>query len=252
MRRSCIAILQLETQAASSACRNHADLRTFSGMTSIPSRKAVALALSLAVILAAACRGGDGTNTPGATSSRDTITDSAMLAAADAGRYEGSASAPIWIVIVSDFQCPYCKTWHDSTLAPVRRDYVATGKARLAYFNLPLQMHPHAQPMARAAMCASAQHHFWQYAISAMRDDGPALTAIARDLKLDSAAFARCQKSAAINALIQGDIAQAEKGHVQSTPSFFVGQFLVEGAVPYSSFKGAIDSALVIAAGKPH
>src|SRR5690242_6632100 len=34
--------------------------------------------------------------------------DSALLKRADHGRIEGSASAPVWVIEVSDFQCPYC------------------------------------------------------------------------------------------------------------------------------------------------
>lgn len=225
-------------------------------------------ALAAACFIAlAACRGADAAAKPNAAAAapsamaaRDTVSDSALMAAADAGRYEGNPNAPIWVVMVSDFQCPYCKMWHDSTLAEVRRNYVATGKARLAYLNYPLQMHQHARVMATAGMCASAQNKFWPYAdslfarqkaISAMLDAQPALDAIARDVGIDSAQFAHCRKSASISALIQSDVAQSTKGHIQSTPSFFIGPFLVEGAVPYRAFKGAIDSALVLA-GKTH
>ena len=41
---------------------------------------------------------------------RDPVTD-----AADRGRIAGKDTALLWFVMVSDFQCPYCKAWHDST-----------------------------------------------------------------------------------------------------------------------------------------
>lgn len=189
----------------------------------------------------------------------DTLADSTLMAKADAGRYEGKDTAPIWIVMISDFQCPYCREWHDSTLTQVRREYVETGKARLAYLNLPLQGHKHAYEMAKAGLCASAQNQFWPYAnamfskqttVGNLVDVRPLLQSIADSLKLDSAAFSHCRNSSATTTLLQSDMRQAESAHIRSTPSFFVGQFILEGAVPFKQFKTAVDSALVVAAAK--
>ncbi|MBC8086527.1 MAG: thioredoxin domain-containing protein [Phycisphaerae bacterium] len=179
------------------------------------------------------------------------------MSRADLGRYEGRATAPIWIVMVSDFQCPYCRDWHDSTLAQVRKAYVETGKARLAYLNLPLQGHRHAVAMAKAGLCAASQEKFWPYAeamfnrqqtVANLGDVQPLLHSLAGDLKLDTAAFSHCTKSSAVTGLLNSDLRQANQANIRSTPSFFVGQFLLEGAVPFSSFSKAVDSALVVAA----
>ena len=189
----------------------------------------------------------------------DTVSDSVLAEKLENSRYEGNPRAPIWIVMVSDFQCPYCKVWHDSTLAAVRRDYVATGRARLAYLNLPLQMHSHARVMASAALCAGAQDKFWPFAdslfskqatIAKLPDAEPEIQAASHALQLDSNAFAHCRASHVVNSVIASDMRQAAQAQIQSTPSFFVGQFLLQGAVPYPGFKRAVDSALVVAAQK--
>lgn len=209
--------------------------------------------------LLAACGKADAARVATAKAPSDTLTDSALMAAADLGRYEGSDKAPIWIVMVSDFQCPYCRDWHDSTLTQVRKEYVETGKARLAYLNLPLQMHRHAAVMAKAGLCAGSQKKFWPYAeamfsrqktVANLVDVQPLLHSLADSLKLDSAAFSHCVKSSAITALLNSDLRQANQANIRSTPSFFVGQFLLEGAVTFPSFKKAVDSALVVAAAK--
>ena len=88
--------------------------------------------------------------------------DSAITKAADKGRATGNPAAAIWLVEVSDFQCPWCKKFHDETFATVKKEYVDSGKIRLAYLNLPLSMHANAMPAAIAAMCASAQGKFWE------------------------------------------------------------------------------------------
>ena len=98
--------------------------------------------------------------TPVAARSAQTPTDS-ISARADRGRIQGNADAKLWIIEASDFQCPFCKTWHDSAYGLVIRDYVKTGKTRMAYLNFPLSQHKNAMPAAEAAMCASVQDKFW-------------------------------------------------------------------------------------------
>ena len=42
--------------------------------------------------------------------------DADLVAKADQGRILGSEQA-MWVVMISDFQCPYCKQWHDQAMA---------------------------------------------------------------------------------------------------------------------------------------
>jgi len=186
----------------------------------------------------------------------DTLTDSALIAKADRGRLMGRDSGAVWLVMISDFQCPYCKQWHDSSMAAVKRDYVDPGKVRVAYLNLPLPQHPHARMEAEASMCAGAQDKFWPYSEALFRDQNslnnradvkPYLDSIAKVNQLDMTEFARCRGTKAIKALIDSDIQQATRSGVRSTPSFLVGEFLVEGATPYPDFRRAIDTALITA-----
>ena len=160
------------------------------------------------------------------------------------------------MVVISDFQCPYCKTWHDSSMAQLKRDYIDPGKVRLAYLNLPLQMHPQARVEAEAALCAAAQAKFWSFSDALFRDQAaihkltdatPYLDTMARESKLNMAEYQSCKKSPSIRALIDSDIQQASRIGVRSTPSFLIGEFLVEGAVPYPDFRRAVDSALSVA-----
>lgn len=194
-----------------------------------------------------------GTSSSPAT--RDSLADVAMMQKADKSRLIGPESA-MWVVMISDFQCPYCKQWHDSSMAKLKRDYIDPGKIRFAYMHLPLEsIHPHARAEAQASLCAGVQGQFWPYAdalfdnygtVKSMSDVSPLLTRIAKDLQLDIPSFEKCRVSAPISALVTNDIAQANQAGVQSTPSFIVGNFLVQGAMPYNDFRKAIDTALVV------
>jgi protein-disulfide isomerase len=217
-----------------------------------------AFASILIAILASACTQGDA-RTAGASVQADTLSDSVLVARADRGRTIGSESAPIWIVMISDYQCPYCKQFHDGPLKLAMKDYVENGKARFAYLHLPLPNHPHSRPAARAALCASAQGKFFEYSdsifaiqsrLGTVADASSLLTTIAQQVALDMPQFAHCQKSGAIERLVQSDERQSAKANVRSTPSFFVGQYLIEGMAPYENFRTAVDSALATAARK--
>src|SRR5262249_23296349 len=79
---------------------------------------------------------------------------------ADRGRILGDSTATLWVVEASDFQCPYCKQWHDARFGQLMQNYVAKGKVRLGFVNFPLSQHQNALPAAEAGMCAAAQNKF--------------------------------------------------------------------------------------------
>lgn len=227
-----------------------------------------ALALFASIGAAAACGRADAASrsakadsvTPSAAAvpvaANDSLANIALMQKADRSRLQGPENA-MWVVMISDFQCPYCKQWHDSSMAQLKRDYIDTGKIRFAYLHLPLEsIHPHARAEAQASLCAGVQGKFWEYAdaifdnfgtVRGMSDVSPLLSRIAKDLALDVPAFDRCRVSAPIASLVNNDIAQANQAGVQSTPSFIIGSFLVQGALPYKDFRKAVDTALVMA-----
>lgn len=180
--------------------------------------------------------------------------DSAALrAAADSGRIQGSPGAKVWLIEVSDFQCPYCKMWHDESYDALRREYVATGKARAAYMNFPLDMHVQAMAAAEAAMCASAQGKFWQYHDALFRtqdewgrpgDVSPTFDSLATAVGADVAKFRACTRSHVMRALVEADRDRMERAGVRSTPTFYVGNKQIVGAQPAAVFRQALDAAV--------
>ncbi len=64
----------------------------------------------------------------------------------------GSPSAPIMMEVFSDFECPACKTFHDTEVPQLMRDYVSNGKVYLIYRYFPLPMHQHRQCLRRVGL----------------------------------------------------------------------------------------------------
>jgi protein-disulfide isomerase len=204
-----------------------------------------------------AASGGDVSPQPSAAG-RGGLTDS-ISARADRGRIRGSEAAQVWLVEVSDFQCPYCKQWHDQSFAALDKEYVQTGKIRLAYLNHPIpSLHPNARTASEAAMCASAQGKFWELhsALFSTQDMWKALPdptaffdTLATKSGVDGAGWRKCMSTHASIPLIDADNDRTSKSGVQSTPTFFIGSRKIEGAYPVDSFRVILNAALAKAGG---
>ncbi|HEV2749384.1 MAG TPA: thioredoxin domain-containing protein [Gemmatimonadales bacterium] len=169
-----------------------------------------------------------------------------------AARSKGQASAAITIYEMSDFQCPYCRAFTLETMPLLEREFIATGKVRLVYINLPLaSVHKNATLAAEVAMCAAAQRRFWPMhdllfrnqphwaELSAAR---PYLLLLADSAGLNRAALTRCLASPATAALVQEDGELARRSGARSTPTFYIEGGLLEGAAPITAFRAVLDS----------
>ena len=211
-----------------------------------------AVSLSLMVALGCAEKAADG-ETPQPAGPPPATSDS-LTARADAARIQGNANAPVWVVEVSDFQCPFCKTWHDSTYRVLQREFVNPGTIRLAYVNYPLPNHANALPAAEAAMCAGTQGKFWemhdklfdtQDRWAPLPNAAAVFDSVARAAGVDVAATRQCIDQGAMRALIQADAERARESGVEATPSFIIGgDVLIRGAQPIAAFRRTIAQKL--------
>ena len=158
----------------------------------------------------------------------------------------GPQDAPITIVEFSDFQCPYCRRWHQEVYEPLLAAY--PGKIKLVYRNLPLtSIHPDALSAAEAAMCAGEQDAYWSYHDKLFGNDGlggAVYVQYAQELSLDMQKFQDCIDVHRYKAAIQADSDFALNLGVSSTPTFFINGLAVVGAQPLNVFKQVIDKEL--------
>ncbi len=180
-----------------------------------------------------------------------------MQRRADRSRIIGDTLAPVWMVEVSDFQCPYCSRFHVESYAEIHREYIATGRVKLAYVNFPLPMHEHAWPAAEAALCAGAQGRFWemhdalfrtQAVWSAMPSVISLFDSTANGAGVKLPAFQRCMRDRVMRGLVQQDFDRGQTSGVRSTPTFFIGDTAMTGAQPIAEFRRVLDAALARAA----
>jgi protein-disulfide isomerase len=216
------------------------------------------------VILAAACSQRE---TPQASARQVTASPGEVAAPTGLGRFEdsvsahadrarirGSEGAQVWLVEISDFQCPFCKQWHDETFAKIDQEYVKTGKVRLAYLNFPLiRIHHNAQAAAEAAMCAGVQGKFWdlheslfqtQPKWAELKSAMAVFDSLARAAKVDPKEWSNCMSTHATAKLIQADRDRSTQAGVESTPTFFIGDRALAGAYPVDTFRVVLDQAI--------
>ena len=169
----------------------------------------------------------------------------------------GSSRAPLTIVEFSDFECPYCRLFHEEVLPSLQREYIDTGLVRFIHKDLPLPFHDQARPAAAAARCAGEQNRYWDL-YDALFDQQNCLECkgvegIAAELKIDSSALQACIQRDATQALISANLSEAELHSIRATPTFVIGPSradakhygeIIEGAMPWPRLKAFIDQQL--------
>jgi protein-disulfide isomerase len=167
----------------------------------------------------------------------------------------GPLDAEISLIEYSDFECPYCKSFHQSA-AELLAQY--PGRVNWVYRHFPLAFHnPGAQTQAEAAECArhvGGAPAFWRYAdaLFARTTSGgkgfpvEKLAPLAQELGLERGAFEDCVASGRYGARVKADVDEGQKIGITGTPSTVIlnnrtGEArLVVGALPVSELKARI------------
>lgn len=169
-------------------------------------------------------------------------------------RTKGSATAPVTVYEMSDFQCPYCRRFAIETFPALEREYIATGKVRWVFVNFPLtSIHPNAVPAAQAAVCAGKQGAFWavhdllfehQQVWAPLKEAGPFFISLADSARISKPALLACVKSPETITEIRSEAEGSERSGAQSTPTFYIEGGLLTGAHPLPVFREVLDSVV--------
>ncbi len=157
----------------------------------------------------------------------------------------GPTTAPVTIVMFTDFQCPACSATH-----PVLKKAMAeyAGKIRFVVRDFPLEtLHENAYRAALAAGAANAQGKFFEYIeiLYTHQDalDDASLKKYAAQIGLNAAQFELDSNSERTAAEVRKDMADGESYGVSSTPTIFVNGVMVR-TLSADAFKAAIERIL--------
>lgn len=197
--------------------------------------------------------GGRARTAAAATAERDSI-----LPRASRARTKGAENAPVTLVEVSDFQCPFCREWAVNTFPKIDSAYIRTGKVKMVFITFPLPNHTEAWAATEGALCAGAQGQFWpmhdrlfatQREWGGQEDAARRIALMAGELRLDMNAYRACTDNDLMAPLVVNDVMQASGAGIGGTPAFIInGQRALSGAIPFEDMAREIDNALAAAA----
>lgn len=150
----------------------------------------------------------------------------------------GDLSAPVKIIIYSDFQCPYCAEYY-STIEQAKKEF--GNKLVIAFRHFPMaKIHPLAMTAAIASECAAEQGNFWQMYDKLFADNSENKFSVdqfkldAANLNLDKNKFEQCLLSSKYQNKVQAQADEAKGFNVNGTPTTFINDRIVIGANPFN------------------
>jgi protein-disulfide isomerase len=188
-----------------------------------------------------------------------TLTDSDTVRPPTEDDYiKGNPNAPIVMIEYSDYECPFCKQFHE-TMNRVMNQYGISGDVAWVYRQFPLnQLHPNASRISEAALCVGelgGNNAFWDFTdrIFMERDiDAPTnvtrLPEFANLAGVSESDYIRCVNSGRHSEAVSASVEEALNVGARGTPYtvIMVGdeQEVINGAQPYSVVSGVIENIL--------
>lgn len=173
----------------------------------------------------------------------------------------GSAKADVKIIEFSDFECPFCKSFHE-TMKHAVDEY--GDKIAWVYRQSPLdQLHAKARKEAEASECAAGiggNEAFWKYADKIFEitpsNDGLnpiLLPQIAEDIGLDRKKFETCLEEGRYKDKVEADLEDGAKSGARGTPYSVIitkkgEKYSIPGALPYEAPGGQDIKTIIEAA----
>lgn len=172
----------------------------------------------------------------------------------------GAKAAKVVVVNYDDFECPFCSRMHQTLFPQILSEY--GDRVTFVYKDYPLvEIHPWAVHAAVDAGCLAAQNGdaFWDFAdyihankqvVDNERTPNGRLDAIDRMAQLEGQrhnvdvvklmACLRAQNEDAVRASMK----EADAIGVNATPTLFINGQKIDGAVPITEVRAALDAAL--------
>ena len=158
-----------------------------------------------------------------------------------AGAWEGAAKGDVTLVEFFDYACGYCR----ASLPDLAKLVGEDKGLKIVYRELPI-LSDESIEAAKVSLLAAEKGQYMAYH-RALYASGR----VTRDTVLDAAAKVGISKAAVeaavashkYDAEIQSNIALAQKLHATGTPTFVIGDQVLNGAVGYDALKKAVDAA---------
>ena len=172
----------------------------------------------------------------------------------------GSKDAKVVVVNYDDFQCPFCSRMHQTLFPELLKEY--GDRVQFVYKDYPLsEIHPWATRAAVDANCLAAQNNdaYWDFADHIHANQREVNSEKGREAQfaaldrltteqgqihnLDQTKLQSCVKAQNEDP-IKASMHEAEGVGVTATPTLFINGQEMDGALPVSEMRAALDRAL--------
>jgi protein-disulfide isomerase len=183
-----------------------------------------------------------------------TLVDPNLPPAQATGHSMGRPDAPVQVLEFADFECPACANYSVVTEPDVRKRIIEPGLARVTYYDFPLPQHKNTWVASEAAACAGDQGKFWEmhdrlfqgqndWNTEATSDPASVMKGYAKDLGLAVDTWQTCLLQHTHRREIEASKAEAQRRHVDQTPTFVIGNRMIPGSLTDDQMKAYVDSA---------
>lgn len=192
--------------------------------------------------------------------SKDAYTDLMSKIDVNGRPSRGAKGAKVVVVNFDDFECPFCSRMHETLFPELFKEY--GDRVTFIYKDFPLaEIHPWAIHAAVDAGCLAAQNGdaFWDFAdylhankqvIDSGRTPDARLDVVDKMAlmqgqrhNVDSTRLVACLK-AQNEDQVRASMKEADSLGVSATPTLFINGQKIDGAVPISELRAALDTAL--------
>ena len=172
----------------------------------------------------------------------------------------GAKASKVVVVNFDDLECPFCSRMHETLFPELLKEY--GDRVTFIYKDYPLtEIHPWATHAAVDANCLAAQNGdaYWDFAdyvhanqheVNSEKTPGARLEELdkltmlqGQKHSLDTLKLQACVKAQDESA-VKASMKEAEGVGVEATPTLFINGEKVDGAVPISQLRAALDRAL--------
>jgi protein-disulfide isomerase len=202
---------------------------------------------------------GRSTATPQSPTESESETRTSSIPAVTRADYiRGNPNAPILIVEYSDYDCPFCKVFHE-TMKQIIDTYGPRGDVAWVYRQLPIsELHPNAPKLSEAALCVGelgGNNAFWtfsdlMFSERSLEERTPMsrLPEFANRAGVSEAMFTECLNSGRMQSRVEESVASAATLGIEGTPQSYVivgdQQVSLEGAQTYLGLQTLIENIL--------
>lgn len=172
----------------------------------------------------------------------------------DTDYIRGNPNAPILLIEYSDYDCPFCKQYHD-TMNQIMDEFGVKGRVAWVYRQYPLeQLHPNSPRISEAALCVGdigGNTAFWQFSDLIFEQREPdaqtnvvKLPDYAERAGVDRDEYTACMDSGRMQQAVIDSMKDGFDAGIRGTPYTYVvagnQQAVINGARSYDTVRGIV------------